>query len=241
MKGVVLAAGEGTRLRPRTARVPKPLVEVAGKPLLTHCFEQLRPLGLEEIVVVVGYRGDEIVDAYGDSFDGLPLEYAHQAERRGLAHAVLQAADHVDEAFVLTYADLVFERTGGLERCVYRHRQRGPHATLLTASVSRARARKSGVVVRNEETGAVDRIVEKPSDPPSTRAIPGFFVFEPVVFSACRLVQPSDRGEYELPDAIDLLAYTGCEVELVDAEGAHVNVNTPEDLKRAERLLTNDR
>ena len=107
MQAVVPAAGEGTRLRPLTAERPKGLVEVAGKPLLTHVFEALSPLGVEEIVVVVGYHGDAIREHYGDSVDGVPLTYATQDRRRGLAHALLQAEPHVDGDVVVHRAALV--------------------------------------------------------------------------------------------------------------------------------------
>ena len=69
MQAVVLAAGEGTRLRPLTENKPKGMVEVEGKPILTHCLEQLVSLGADELVVVVGYRKEDIISHYGDEFD----------------------------------------------------------------------------------------------------------------------------------------------------------------------------
>ena len=66
------------------------MVEVAGKPILTHCFEQLVDLGATELVVVVGYLKQRIIDHYGDDFQGVPITYAHQCEQRGLAHALLE-------------------------------------------------------------------------------------------------------------------------------------------------------
>ena len=66
------------------------MVEVAGKPILTHCFEQLVDLGASELVVVVGYLKQRIIDHYGDDFQGVPITYAHQREQNGLAHALLE-------------------------------------------------------------------------------------------------------------------------------------------------------
>jgi GTP:adenosylcobinamide-phosphate guanylyltransferase len=108
MKAVVLAAGEGTRLRPRTTDRPKPLVEVNGKPILTYCFETLLDLGIEDVVAVVGYEKDKIIDHYDDSFQALDIQYAHQLERLGLAHAVLTAEPYVTSDFVVLNGDNIY-------------------------------------------------------------------------------------------------------------------------------------
>jgi hypothetical protein len=94
--GVVLAAGDGTRLRPLTSERPKGLVEVAGRPILTHCFESLVAAGVDELVVVVGYRGDDIVSYYGERFGDTPVSYTVQEERLGSAHALATVAPRVD-------------------------------------------------------------------------------------------------------------------------------------------------
>ncbi|HKJ59839.1 MAG TPA: sugar phosphate nucleotidyltransferase, partial [Halobacteriales archaeon] len=108
MKAVVLAAGEGTRLRPLTEDKPKAMVEVAGVPLLTHCFDQLLALGADELIVVVGYLKERIISHYGDSYDGVPITYTHQREQDGLAHALLTVEEHVDDDFMLILGDNVF-------------------------------------------------------------------------------------------------------------------------------------
>lgn len=238
MQGVILAAGKGTRLRPLTNSKPKPLVEVAGKPLLTHSLERLVSMGVDEIVVVIGYQGSKIVDHYGESFEGTPLTYASQEPRKGLAHATLVAEEHVEGPFVLTYADVLFEED--VSHCLDYHRETDPSATLLVTDVPREEAKRSGVIVTDEEDRVV-RSVEKPDDPPTTLALPGLFVFDPVIFDACRVVTPSDRGEYELPDAFDLLTYAGHPVEYVETDGWRVNVNTPKDREQAEQYLIQQR
>lgn len=233
MEAVVLAAGEGTRLRPLTESRPKALVEVAGTPILTHCFEELAGLGVEEVVVVVGYRGQEIVDRYGSEFEGIPLTYVRQSERRGVAHALRSAREEVAGTFVLMFGDYVFGTDLG--KLVERHRSTGAAGTLLVDDVDRETAKGHGVCEFVD--GDLVGITEKPADPPSTLVTTGCFVFEPVVFPACEVITPSDRGEYELPAAVDLLLYAGHEVELVRADDWLVNVNRPADVERAERLL----
>jgi len=109
MQAVVLAAGKGTRLRPLTDDKPKGMVEVDGKPILSHCFDQLVDLGTDELVVVVGYLKEEIIDHYGDEYEGIPITYAHQREQKGLAHALLTVEEYIDDHFMLILGDNVFE------------------------------------------------------------------------------------------------------------------------------------
>lgn len=231
MQAVVPAAGEGTRLRPLTDDRPKGLVEVDGEPLLTRLFDRLLAVGVEEFVVVVGYRGGDVVAHYGDAYRGVPVRYVHQRERKGLAHALLQADPHVEDDFLLVNGDNVFDANANLGDVVARHRETGAAATALAERVSEADARETGVFEVDE--GRVVGMVEKPDDPPSRLVSAGCYAFSPAVFEACRLVRPSERGEYELSDAVDVLLAAGAGVDVVELEGWRVNVNTPEDVERA--------
>jgi dTDP-glucose pyrophosphorylase len=235
MKGVILAAGEGTRLRPRTDEMPKPLVEVGGKPLLTHCFETLRELGIDEAVVVVGYKSGQIKDRYGETFRGLDISYAHQPERDGLAHAVLAARNHIDSDFLVLNGDNIY--AGNLDAAIDRHTTTDADITFPIDDISPDVATR-GAVCELDRDGRVTGLVEKPEDPPSTSVPTAFYVLPPEIFPACRIVRPSARGEYELPDAIDLLIYSGYRVETVQFEGWKLNINTEEDIERAERKLS---
>jgi len=234
MQAVVLAAGEGTRMRPLTEDRPKPLVRVGDRPLLSHGLERLVELGVPELVLVVGYRKEAVIDHYGDEFQGVPVTYVHQREQLGLAHAVATAQPVVDDDFLVFNGDNLME--GTLEAVVERQRREDVDATLLVDEVSRDEAAETGVFV----TDADDRltaVVEKPDDPPSTLVLTGLFAFDPDIFHACHLVRPSDRGEYELTDAIDLFLRADRRVETVEFDGWRVNVNTPADRDRAERHL----
>lgn len=234
MKAVVLAAGEGTRLRPLTADTPKPLVGVNGKPLLAYTFEHLLALDVEEIVTVIGERGGQIVDTFGDSFEGTPLRYPVQPEPKGLAHALLSAESYLSDEFVVAYGDVIFE--ANLEDCIGSYREGKVVGSVLVMDVTREEARQSGVCVTDQDDRIL-KVYEKPIDPPTTLALPGFFVFDALILEACRIVTPSERGEYELLDAIDLLAQAGRTVVAVRADGWRVNVNTPDDIEHAEQLL----
>ena len=235
MRGVVFAAGEGTRMRPLTDDRPKGLVEVAGKPLLTHCFETLLGLGVDELLVVVGYRGEQIREYYGERFEGTPITYAEQAERTGLAHAALAAEPHVDGDFLAMNGDNVFG--ADLAAVRHHHESTDADATLLVDGVSREEATRTGVLELDAD-GCVTGLVEKPADPPSTTVPRGFYAFSPRIFDACRAVDPAPTGEYELTHAIDTLLDRGGTVETVPLDGWATNVNTPADRETATARLT---
>jgi len=234
MQAVVLAAGEGTRLRPLTEDKPKGMVEVAGKPILTHCFEQLVDLGADELVVVVGYRKEDIISHYEDEFRGVPITYTHQREQKGLAHALLTAEDHVDDEFMLMLGDNVFE--ANLGDVVDRQREDRADAAFLVEEVPWEDASRYGVCVTNDY-GEIVEVVEKPDDPPSNLVMTGFYTFTPAIFHACKLVQPSNRGEYEISEAIDLLIRSGRTIDAIGLEGWRMDIGYPEDRDEAERRL----
>lgn len=234
MKAVVLAAGKGTRLQPLTEDKPKGMVEVDGKPILTYCLDELSTLGAEEFVVVVGYKKQNIIEYYGNSFDGIPITYTHQREQKGLAHALLTAEEHVNDDFMLMLGDNIFE--ANLDDVVKRQQEDRADAVFLTEAVAYEEAGRYGVCDTNEY-GEITRVVEKPEDPPSNLVMTGFYTFTPAIFHACHLVQPSNRGEYEISEAIDLLIQSGRTIDAVRMDGWRVDIGYPEDREKAERLI----
>ena len=239
MKAVVLAAGEGTRLRPLTEDTPKAMVEVNGKPLLTHCFEQLLDLGtdVEEFVVVVGYRKQDIIEHYDDEFRDVPITYTHQREQKGLAHALLTAEEHIDDDFMLMLGDNVFR--ANLGDVVRRQQEHRTDAAFLVEEVPSEEAGRYGVCDTNDY-GEIVEVVEKPDDPPSNLVMTGFYTFSPAIFHAAKLVQPSNRGEYELSEAVDLLIRSGRTIDAIRMDGWRVDVGYPDDREEAEQRLSGD-
>ena len=234
MQAVVLAAGEGRRLRPLTEDKPKGMVEVAGKPILTHCFEQLVELGADELIAVVGYKKQVIINHYEDEFEGVPITYTHQRDQKGLAHALLTVEDHVEDDFMLMLGDNVFR--ANLEDVINRQAESRADAAFLVEEVPWEEASRYGVCDTNKY-GEIVEVVEKPGDPPSNLVMTGFYTFTPEIFHACHLVQPSDRDEYEISDAIDLLIHSGRTIDAIRMDGWRVDVGYPEDRERAERRI----
>ncbi|MFC7008337.1 UTP--glucose-1-phosphate uridylyltransferase AglF [Halalkalicoccus salilacus] len=234
MKAVVLAAGKGTRLRPLTEDKPKAMVEIDEKPLIEHCFEQLADLGAEEFVVVVGYMKEHIIEHFGDSYRDIPITYTHQREQKGLAHALLTVEDYIDDEFMLMLGDNVFR--ANLEDVVRRQQEDRADAAFLVEEVPWEEASRYGVCNTNN-LGEVTEVVEKPDDPPTNLVMTGFYTFSPEIFHACHLVQPSNRGEYEISEAIDLLIRSGRTIDAIGLDGWRIDVGYPEDRDEAERRL----
>ena len=234
MYGVVPAAGKGTRLRPLTDNTPKGMVEIGDRPLMTHVFDRLISVGVDHLVVVVGYELSTITDYYGDHYCGTPITYVHQREQLGLGHAIAQCAPVVSGTVVVCNGDNVFGRPQ--QAAVDRARDDDVDAVVVTETVSGQQATKTGVVETDAE-GRVQRVVEKPDEPPSQLSTTGWYVLPEEIFDALDLIRQSDRGEYELADGLSVLAAAGGRIDTVELDGERVNVNTPSDIDRAEPLV----
>jgi dTDP-glucose pyrophosphorylase len=234
MQAVLLAAGKGTRLRPLTDEKPKALVEVAGKPILTHCFETVAELDAEELVVVIGYEGDKIRDRYGESFSDVPITYVRQEEQLGMAHALLQAEPYVEDDFMCVDGDCVIRCD--LEPLVERQREARVDAVQQVERVSTEAARVKAICDVSDEDELLG-IEKEPDDPPEPSLIAtGFAIYSPAMFDACAETKLSVRGEYELAESIRRFVADNRMV-VMQAEGWSINVNTPEERETAERRL----
>ena len=108
MKAVILAAGEGRRLRPFTETMPKVMLPIANKPILEYVFDAIKKAGINEIVVVVGYK-KEIIMEYFKDYEGLKISYVFQDKQLGTAHALLQARNHIKETFLVLSGDNIID------------------------------------------------------------------------------------------------------------------------------------
>lgn len=201
----------------------------------TNVLESLAPVEPTQYVIIIGYRGEQVRAHLGRAYQGTPIEYVTQAERRGLAHAILQGDSAIDDNFVVCNGDNVL--AGDLAPLAGAH---AGAATMLVEGADPAVAAQTGVVL-TDESGAVEHVIEKPGaealdgDRPLVSA--GAFVFSPAIFEACRAIETAHTGEYELADAINWLVEAGRRVETVWLQGDRVNVNTPGDIAVAEAML----
>ncbi len=172
MKALILAAGEGTRLRPLTSNVPKPLLMVAGRPFLSHVLDALKDLGITDIAILVGWKSDRIREHYKDGSElGLKITYLEQKERMGTAHAIGMTEGIMDSSFMCINGDVVLFKED-IARTIHQHESSGN--AVLTA-VRTEDPKRFGVV--EEKDGKLVRLIEKPKNPPTDLINAGLFIF----------------------------------------------------------------
>jgi bifunctional UDP-N-acetylglucosamine pyrophosphorylase/glucosamine-1-phosphate N-acetyltransferase len=225
MQAVILAAGEGTRLRPLTYQTPKPLLEVAGKPILQYNLEHLKGL-IEEAVLVIGYKGDQIRNFFGTQFHGIPIRYAHQKDRLGTANAVAQVESLVTGRFLVLMGDNIYHHDD-IKRCL--------QYELAALAMEVDDPSKYGVFV--VEDHLIRDVVEKPSEPVSRLANTGLYVLTEEIFDEIRHLKKTDRAEYEFTDALRGLSKKR-DVHCVLVSRMWIPIGYKEDLERANQLLS---
>lgn len=185
MKAVILAAGKGTRMRPLTEDTPKPLLPVAGKPIIQHNIDLINE-HVDEVLVVAGYR----IEQFREYFSDTDVKIIEQEEALGTADAALQAREHVEESAVILNGDDIYgekvEQVIERGNCVLADRAKKPE--------------KYGVY--SHEDGDIMDLAEKPDDPSSHLVNTGCFSVDTDFFELLEKVEESDRGEYEITDAL---------------------------------------
>ncbi len=244
MKGLILAGGAGTRLRPITHTSAKSLVPIANKPIIFYGIEDMVAAGIKQIGITVGDTADDIEAAVGDgSRWGAEVTYIPQDAPRGLAHCVLIARDFLaDDDFVMLLGDNMLEQ--GLKEFVDAFEAaralgddqpaRAVAAQILLAHVDDPR--QFGVAEIGPD-GEVVQLVEKPADPPSDLALVGVYLFDPHVHEAVATIAPSARGELEITDAIQWLVDQGHRVRHEVLTGWWLDTGKKDPLLESNRLI----
>src|SRR5256886_1030587 len=232
---VILAAGRGTRMGELTAEVPKPMIEVRGKPVLQHIIEGLRDAGIRQFLVVVGYRADAVRNFFGDgSRHNIAIQYATQTVQDGTGRVVDLARDFVgDFPFILSYGDILVDPMN------YKRVANLPDNVEAVVTVTRGEdVSKGGAVFLNERMELLDlREKSQRDELTSPWYNAGLYAFRPSIFEFTAKLQPSPRGEYELTDAIRDLAQSGKKVQAVELTGEWADVRDPEILAKLNESL----
>ncbi len=223
MQCVILAAGLGTRMRPLTDTIPKPLVMVCGRPLLSHIIDAL-PSSIDEIILVVGYKGEMIEAHYGSSYRGCRITYVRQEVQNGTAGALELCKGILRERFVVMFADDI-HGTSDLTRLVA-----APEAAILAKE--HAYPERFGVVSA-DASGNMTDIVEKPEVPPTNLVFTGPAILPVSIFDYPIETQPN--GERYLTCALRQYAHDHPVAVLV--QELWIPVGYPQDVAVAEAML----
>lgn len=229
-KAVLLAAGRGTRMREMTAGMPKPMLEVRGKPVLQYIVEGLRDAGIGEFLIIVGYRADAVQNFFGDgSRYKAVIQYANQIVQDGTGRVVELAKNFVaNDPFILGYGDILVAPEN------YKRLVDLPNDTEALISVTRGEdVSKGGAVFVNDRMELLDlREKPKPGEPTSSWYNAGLYAFRASIFDFTAKLKPSPRGEYELTDAICELAQSGRKIKALELSGHWADVRDPETLAK---------
>ena len=214
MKVIMPLAGKGTRLRPHTHITPKPMLKIAGKPVIDYVMEDLQALGnVDQVIYITGHLKDK-VEQYARQKYPFPSVFVEQKDQRGTADAVALAREYIDQPVMIIFVDTIFDADFSVVKTST------ADGIMWVKEVEDYQ--RFGVVVTDKD-GNMTKIVEKPKTPISKRANIGLYyirnwklLFEGVDYT---LKQPKNQGEYFLTDAFQYMIDKGAKIKVIDVEG----------------------
>ncbi|MBI2851796.1 MAG: NTP transferase domain-containing protein [Chloroflexi bacterium] len=230
MKAVILAAGEGSRMRPLTYTRPKVMLPIAGKPILEHLLVEAASAGINDFILIVGYHDEQVRHYFGDGSKwGVSIRYQSQRRQLGTADALRMVEHLVEGNFLMMNGDII--------GCREDIRDMAGKKTNTMGVIEVEDARDLGTV---EVAGQrITKIREKVASPVSKIANAGLYLFAPEIFAAIAQTEKSPRGEYEITDSLQLL------IDSKHPVGYHklsswLDMSYPWDLLRANELLLSE-
>ena len=240
IKGLILAGGHGTRLRPLTHTISKQLIPIANKPMLFYCIEALVDAGIKDIGVIVGHtpqRIQEIKDTVGDGSKwGANITYIEQDIPKGIAHAIGLAENFVgNEPFVTVLGDNLLK--DGIKEYIEGFEKSNSDFEILLAKHNDPS--RFGVAIFNKDK--LVGLVEKPKNPPSRWVITGVYMLRPPVFEVIKKLKPSWRNELEITEAADIMVKSKkYKVTSKKVNGWWKDTGKPEDILEVNHLVLDD-
>ncbi len=217
MKAIIPLAGRGTRLRPHTLTTPKPLVRVAGKPVMSYILDDFPVLGIDEVVFIIGYLGDEVKRYIAESYPDLTSHFVVQEVQDGTAGAIKLAEPYVTDDILIVFVDTLFDADLTLPSKL------DPKWSGVIWAKEVEDYQRFGVIVTDED-GGMTRIVEKPSEPISKLANIGLYYIRdsPLLFEGINHVlngETGPGGEFYLTDAFQYMVDKGARIRTAPVEG----------------------
>ena len=236
MKVIIPLAGKGTRLRPHTHVTPKPMMRVAGKPVMSYVLDELRDLGgVEEIIYITGHLKEKVEEFARQSLD-IPSVFIEQKVQDGTAGAIALARDRVDQPVLIIFVDTIFDADLSVVN------RTDADGIIWVKEVEDYQ--RFGVVVTDDE-GNMTQIVEKPKTPISRRANIGLYYIKnwKLLFEGIDhvLASPTNLGEYYLTDAFQYMIEKGAKIKVIDVEGWYDAGKIETMLETNEMMLTKGR
>jgi UDP-N-acetylglucosamine diphosphorylase/glucosamine-1-phosphate N-acetyltransferase len=239
MRVIILAAGEGKRLRPLTENRPKHMIPIAGKPIIHQLIDAFKTNGVYKFSIVVGHLRDTIIQYLSDGKKfGIEIEYIHQKKLRGTADALAQTENKIEETrFIVCHGDM-YVSSDAIREVTKAYDDKSFDAAVTV--IPTKDQKQYGIV--QIDNGYVKKIVEKPKVVfPNSFANAGIYLFERSIFKEIRKTKKSRRGELELTDSISNLEKSGSKIKSILIEGkSWIDIGLPWNLLDAnKRALLN--
>ena len=235
--GVILSAGMGKRIDPFNTHYPKPMLPICNRPILEYHIDQLKELGVTDIIIVVGHLKEMIIEAVRDgSHLGVRIRYVEQQQTLGIAHAVMQLEQYIHGPFFLFLGDIFYVPTN-LREITARFEETKASGILAVKREDDPEAILKNFSVDVDEDGRVHRVVEKPRFPINNLKGCGIYLFGPEVFDAIRQTpRTAMRDEYEITNSIQILIDSGRPVFASEVIRWDFNITYPKDLLDCNRM-----
>jgi glucose-1-phosphate thymidylyltransferase len=236
MKGLILAGGYGTRLRPLTYSQQKQLIPVANKPILFYGIEEIIKAGIAEIGIIVGPNKEQVKDAINNAKFDAEISFIEQEVPLGIGHAVKISEKFVgDDSFVVYLGDNLLK--GGIVQHVKHFVEGDMDASILLTPYKNPSLFGCAEL---REDGSIKRLVEKPKNPPSNLVMIGVYLFKSSIFEAVKNIKPSWRNEIEITDAVQYLIENNFKVHSDIVNGWWKDTGKPEDILEANQLILDE-
>lgn len=228
MQAVILAAGEGQRLRPLTFTKPKVMLPIANKPILEHLLNELIKAGIDELILVVGYKDEKIRNYFGKEWNGISIKYTMQRKQLGTADALKTTSHLINDEFLMLNGDAIVS-SEDIAKIIETNGN-------VMAVKEVPNPQDFGVV--EIQNGYVKAIIEKPEKPTSNLINAGVYKFDKEIFDFIDKTQPSIRGEYEITDSISLAITNNEKFKSVEIK-EWIDIGYPWDMLKANKYMLN--
>jgi NDP-sugar pyrophosphorylase family protein len=242
MKAVILAAGRGKRLEEATVPINKCMLQLNGKPLIEYSLESAWLANVSEIILVVGYRAEDIINAFGINYKNIRMKYVFQEEQNGLVHAMEQTREVLEgDDFILLLADEILIDPKPMEMIQKFTNDKLFVMCGVTRVKNRNEIKNTYAMIYNADNNEIYRLIEKPRNPINDIMGTGNCIFKNEIFDYIPYTPINYfRKEKELPDLIQCAVDDGKVVKLFHIGARYVNINTSEDIRAAETLFNGE-
>ncbi|MFQ5866791.1 MAG: nucleotidyltransferase family protein [bacterium] len=238
MEALILAGGRGSRVNELSESVNKCMIKMMGKPLLEYNLDILAKLDIQEVIIVVAYKAEDIINTFGTNYSGMRIKYVIQREQKGLVHAIETAKTYLDDDFILMLGDEILVETRHVEMVGKFHNNKIFAICGVVPVENKMRICKTYSIFFNEKNRIL-RLVEKPKKPLNNLMGTGNCIFSKEIVNYIEITPIShERGEKELPDLIQCAIDDGEIIEYFEIANYYYNINSYGDLREAESLIS---